>query len=88
MWRWDVVRFAHKVFAAYDALRDYDGIGVWCDADCTAYTDIPEGLIEDQVKDAYIALYQRKGMYSETGFWVMNCGYSNHNERQLILSNH
>src|SRR6059058_2747767 len=36
-WRFDVVKFANKVFAAYDALYDYDGIGVWLDADVTTY---------------------------------------------------
>lgn len=77
-WQWDVVAYAHKVFAACDALYDYDGVGVWLDADCVTFKPIPEGLIEAQVKDAYLACYQRTGMYTETGFWVMDCSHPEH----------
>src|SRR5438132_7354722 len=78
-WRWDVVRYAHKVFAACDALEKYKGIGVWLDADCVTFKDIPEGLIESQVDgDFYIASYGRTGHYTETGFWIMNCAHPEH----------
>ena len=33
-WRWDIVRFSNKVFAAYDALYNHRGLAVWLDADC------------------------------------------------------
>lgn len=79
-WPWDVVRYAHKVFAACDALEDYDGIGVWLDADCVTHAPIPEGLIEKQVEDVYLACYQRTGLYTETGLWIMNCGHPKHRE--------
>lgn len=69
----DVVRFSNKVFAATDALRDYEGVGGWIDADCVIQKDIPDGYLEGYLQGAYIALLQRKGMYSETGFWVMDC---------------
>ena len=36
-WEFNVVGYSHKVFAAIDALYDYDGIGVWLDADCVTY---------------------------------------------------
>ena len=77
-WRWDVVRFAHKVFAVYDAFYDYDGVGVWLDADCVTYQPMPPGLVEAQVKEAYLACYQRIGMDTETGFWVMDCSHPEH----------
>lgn len=79
-WRFDIVRFAHKVFAVYDALRDYDGVGVWLDADVVTYAKIPDGLVEEQVKDDYIALYERTGHYPETGFWVVNCAHPQHKD--------
>lgn len=79
-WRWDVVKFAHKVFAAYDALRDYDGIGVWLDADCVTYAPIPSGLVEAQVSDAYIAHYARTGHYTETGMWIVDCRHPQHKD--------
>jgi hypothetical protein len=77
-WKWNVVAYAHKVFAACDALYDFDGIGVWLDADCVTYKRLPQGLIEAQAKDAYLAHYARPGMYTETGMWIMNCAYPGH----------
>lgn len=79
-WQWNVVGYAHKVFAACDAFYDYDGIGVWLDADCVTYKPIPEGLIESQVAEAYMAIYARQGLYTETGFWVMNCAHPAHKD--------
>jgi hypothetical protein len=75
---YDVVRFSNKVFAANDALIDHDGIGAWIDADCVVQKDIPDGYIEGHLQGAYIALLQRKGLYSETGFWIMDCSHSSH----------
>lgn len=72
-WKWQVVRYAHKVFAAIDALYDYEGVGVWLDADCVTYKPIPDGLIEKQVENAFIAHYGRTGFYTETGLWIMDC---------------
>jgi 3-isopropylmalate dehydratase small subunit len=78
-WEWDVVKFAHKVFAAADALYDYDAVGVWLDADCVTYADIPEGLIDGYVEsDIYLAHFYRTGLYTETGFWAMNCAHPMH----------
>lgn len=77
-WHWDVVRYSHKVFAAIDALYDHDGIGVWLDADCVTYKKIPKGFIEKQLDGAYLACYQRTGMYTETGLWIMDCSHPDH----------
>lgn len=77
-WAYNVVGYAHKVFAAVDALYDYDGVGVWCDSDCVTYKHIPKGLIEQQVDGVYLACYQRTGLWTETGFWVMNCAHPEH----------
>jgi hypothetical protein len=77
-WEFNVVGYAHKVFAAIDALYDYDGIGVWLDADCVTYRKVPAELIEKQVEGAYLACYQRNGYHTETGFWVMDCAHPEH----------
>ena len=77
-WAYNVVGYAHKVFAAAHALYDFDGIGVWCDSDCVTYKHIPKGLIERQVDGVYLACYQRTGMWTETGFWVMDCSHPEH----------
>ena len=81
---YDVVRFSHKVYAAYDALFDYRGIAVWLDADCVTFKGIPEGFIESLIpKDCYMSIFDRKGMYTETGFWIMDCSHPQH---QAFLS--
>jgi len=77
-WQWDVVRYSHKVFAAADALYDYDGIGVWLDADCVTYKEIPEGFIERQLNGAYLAHFWRTGLYTETGMWIVDCSHKEH----------
>lgn len=77
----DVVRFSNKVFAAIDALFDYKGLGVWLDADCVTFEAIPEDLIRKSIpKDCYMSLFKRAGMYSETGFWIMDCSHPQHQE--------
>jgi hypothetical protein len=77
-WRFDVVAFAHKVFAIRDALYDYDGVGVWLDADAVTYAEIPRGLIQSYVARHYVAGFQRVGMHTETGMIVFDCAHPLH----------
>lgn len=79
-WRFDVVRFAHKVFAIHDALYDHKGVGVWLDADVVTHKKIPKGLIEKQVEGVYVAHYGRTGLYTETGLIVFNCDHPQHKQ--------
>lgn len=79
-WCWDVVRYANKVFAACDALYDYDGIGVWLDADCVTGVKVPKDLMKQQLDGHYLACYQRTGLYTETGLWIMDCSHPKHRE--------
>ena len=74
-WRYDIVRFSNKVFAAYDAFYNHDGIGVWLDADAVTFDPIPEGYIEEQLGDAFFAHFKRADWYTETGMWIMNCAH-------------
>jgi hypothetical protein len=74
-WQWDIVRFSNKVYAAYDAFYDYEGIGVWLDCDVVTYRPIPDGYVESQLKGEFLALFKRIGYHSETGFWVMDCSH-------------
>lgn len=78
---WDVVRFSHKVFACYDAMRNGSGLMAWIDADIVPFKDIPAGWAESLLnKDDYIALFRRVGWYSECGLWVVNCDHPAHAE--------
>lgn len=78
-YKMDVVRFANKVFAVHDALIDHDGIGVWMDADIVPFARMPEGYIESQLPSGcYISMFKRVGMYSECGFWIVDCSHPGH----------
>ena len=78
-WRYDVVRFSNKVYAVHDALYDHKGLGVWMDADIVATKPIPSEYIESLLPDgAYIALFQRDGMHSECGLWLVDCDHPQH----------
>lgn len=74
-WRYDIVRFSNKVFAAYDAFYNHDGIGVWLDADAVTFAKIPDCYIEEQLGDAFFAHFKRADWYTETGLWIMNCAH-------------
>jgi len=78
-WRWDIVRFSNKVFAAYDALYHHRGLAVWLDADAITFADIPENYIDDLLPiGKYLACFKRVGWQTETGFWVMDCSHKAH----------
>jgi hypothetical protein len=78
-WRYDVTRFANKVYAVHDALYDYDGLGVWMDADIVATRKLPPGYLESLLpNEAYIALFQREGWHSECGLWLVDCSHPEH----------
>lgn len=77
----DVCRFSNKVFAAVDALFEYKGLGVWLDADCVTFNEVTEEFIRSQIpQDCYIAMFKRPGMYTETGFWIIDCSHKFHQE--------
>ncbi len=73
----DVVRFSHKVYAACDGLKDHDGLGVWLDGDCVTRKPITEAFLSQHLS-GYMALLKRTGMYTETGFWLMDCSHPEH----------
>lgn len=89
-WRFDVVRFANKAYALYDALYDHDGIGVWMDADIVIHEPIPEGYLESLLpQGCYIALFQREGWHSETGLFVIDCAHPQHKRfMDLYIANY
>lgn len=79
-WRYDIVRFSNKVFAAYDALYDHDGLGVWLDADAVTYRPIPEGYIESLLPEGCYMAHFKRHHYTETGFWIVDCKHPKHRE--------
>jgi len=82
-WEFDIVRYSNKVFAAYDAFYDYDGLCVWVDADCVTYRKLPKTVIERQLPEGhFMAQFRRAGYHVETGFWMMD---GSHPEKQAFL---
>jgi hypothetical protein len=77
-WRFDVVKFCNKVFAAYDALYNHDGLGVWLDADAVTYRQIPEGYIESLLPEGCYLAHFKRHHYTETGFWLVDCRHPEH----------
>lgn len=76
-WRWNATKYANKVFAAAHAFRHHDGIGIWLDADCITYEQIPEGLLETLLPSGNcLSHFRREQMYTETGFWMIDCAHS------------
>jgi len=75
-WRWNATKFANKVYAAAHALRNHDGMGIWLDADCITYEKIPDDLLETLIPEGnYLAFFRRSSMYTETGFWAVDCSH-------------
>lgn len=73
-YRWDAVRFCHKVFALRVALEEIQrGLNpswlLWIDADVEAVAPLPEDALRTALgADAAVAGLPRPGKYIETGF--------------------
>jgi len=78
-YQWDVVRFCHKIYAVYDAMRHATGKWAWIDADIVPMCEVGEGVVEGWLPSgSYIAMFRRRGFYSECGFWVVDCDHPAH----------
>jgi hypothetical protein len=72
--KWDAVRFAHKVYAIFDCARTTDAdILIWMDADTVCHSPITmtqlENLCPLTIDLGYLG---REGKYSECGLYSMN----------------
>jgi len=74
--RWNAVRFSHKVFAMADAgRRSQADVLVWLDADILTHAPVPHELLESLVpRDAMLGFLDRPGWgnYTETGLLAFN----------------
>ena len=68
--RFDAVRFAHKVFAVAHAARTVDADKLfWVDADIVTFDDIPLAFLESCLPPGYYtSCLLRAGVHSECGF--------------------
>jgi hypothetical protein len=72
--KWDAIRFAHKVYAIFDCARNTDAdILIWMDADTICHSPISIEHIRRLIPtDKDICFLGRRGKFSECGLYSMN----------------
>lgn len=70
--KWDAVRFAHKVYSIFDAARQSNSdYLLWMDADMVCHSPITTNKL-DELCTADLCFLGRQGKYSECGLYAMN----------------
>lgn len=67
-YRFDAWKFCRKVFAMQHASQGRKGLMLWMDADCEVLKPFGEAECREWMDGKPIALFQRPGYHSETGF--------------------
>lgn len=67
-YNFDLWKFSRKMFAQWDALRNYEGKAFWLDADIIIKKPIPKQFLKKIFKKKGIVTFFRPGWHSETGF--------------------
>ena len=77
--KWDAVRFAHKVYAIFDCAKLTDAdILLWMDADTICHSPVDMAKIIQLVPEQYDICYLgRQGKFSECGLYSMNLRHKN-----------
>lgn len=72
--KWDAVRFAHKVYAIFHCAKNTDAdVLIWMDADMVCHSPITiERLAELIPADKDLCFLGRNGKFSECGLYSMN----------------
>jgi len=77
--KWHAIRFAHKVYAIFDCVKNTDAdFLVWMDADTVCHSPIAMKNIERLIPaDSELCYLGRKGKYSECGLYSLNLRSAN-----------
>lgn len=71
--KWDAVRFAHKVYAIFHAAKVCNSdILLWMDADMVCHSPIPQEKLEEMCSKGDLCFLGREGKYTECGLYSMN----------------
>jgi len=72
--KWDAVRFAHKVYAVFDCAKKCDTDWLfWMDADTVCHSPLPLPKLESFCPyNVDICFLGREGKYTECGLYAMN----------------
>jgi len=74
--KWDAIRFCHKVFAIFDCAKSLEGSDVdtliWMDADTLCHSAMPINFLENFVPaNKHICYFSREPKWPECGFYSM-----------------
>jgi hypothetical protein len=77
--KWNAVRFAHKVYAIIDCAKTTDAdVLIWMDADTVCHSPITMQDLERMIPaNSELCYLGRKGKYSECGLYSMNLRSAN-----------
>lgn len=72
--KWDAIRFAHKVYAIFHCAKETDAdVLMWMDADTVCHSPITMEKIKSLIpEDKDLCFLGRKGKYSECGLYALN----------------
>lgn len=82
-YRWDAVRFSHKVAAVCHASLSTDAdVLIWLDGDIITHAPISEADLEGLAPNGkeWIAWLDREKVYPECGLYMLNCKHKIHHE--------
>lgn len=80
--RWNAIRFAHKVYALVHAGQSVQtDVLFWVDGDTRSFADIPIEFLDQLVPQSTYSCYLgRRGKYTECGFVGYNCCHPMHEQ--------
>ncbi len=72
--KWDAIRFAHKVYSIFHCAANCDAdILIWMDADMICHSKITEEILDSLIpKEKDLCFLGREGKFSECGLYSMN----------------
>jgi hypothetical protein len=88
-YRFDAIKFSHKVAALTDfALELTDDILIWIDADVITHSPMSEEWLKSLFPNyAYLAWLDRANAHPECGFMMFRCSHSYHRQFMEALRN-
>jgi hypothetical protein len=74
--KWDAVRFSHKVYAVFHAVKHATTRWVlWMDADMVCHSPMPQAFLDSMCPESRDLCYLgRRGKFSECGLYAMQVG--------------
>jgi hypothetical protein len=72
--RWDAVRFSHKVYAQCDLAQNLStDTMIWMDADMVCHSPVSCQILDQEIPNIIgVAFLGRARKFTETGFWAIN----------------